>query len=288
MKPPPQTMIAIDQQTHDKAHAAQAGTTDLWRFPPLKFPPLTEWQEEDGAEADLTAPRLDLKSGTLTLHATTEEQAQAIISQLQQPREWQTQDEQENQHRITAPELPQGAVFTPLEVKHERHSPQLHTISVDFVQYQPPAPNRDATPEGDAVQRSEDFKMDGRPFSDYGARVLEGSTAALRAWKHREWHTAKHPLLTGQRADRYAPTRRKPQEVTVHLLWRASSLQQLHTNREAFLARLTLPEARQIDVAATGKRYAAIYKSEIVNDFYPQDAWLESSITFTIINEQEL
>ena len=249
-------MIAIDQQTHDKAHAAQAGTTDLWRFPPLKFPPLTEWQEEDGAEADLTAPRLDLKSGTLTLHATTEEQAQAIISQLQQPREWQTQDEQENQHRITAPELPQGAVFTPLEVKHER--------------------------------RSEDFKMDGRPFSDYGARVLEGSTAALRTWKHREWHTAKHPLLTGQQADRYAPTRRKPREVTVHLLWRASSLQQLHTNREAFLARLTLPEARQIDVAATGKRYAAIYKSEIVNDFYPQDAWLESSITFTIINEQEL
>lgn len=138
------------------------------------------------------------------------------------------------------------------------------------------------------MQRSEDFKMDGRPFSDYGARVLEGSTAALRAWKHREWHTAKHPLLTGQQADRYAPTRRKPREVTVHLLWRASSLQQLHTNREAFLARLTLPEARQIDVAATGKRYAAIYKSEIVNDFYPQDAWLESSITFTIINEQEL
>ena len=273
-------MIAIDQQTHDQAHAAQAGTTDLWRFPPLKFPPLTEWQEEDGAEADLTAPRLDVKSGTLTLHATTEEQAQAIISQLQQPRARKSAP-------LCCPRVaPRRSVHPPRGETRKAQPTVAHPLC-GLCAVPTPTPQPRCHPRGGRSAAQRGFQNGRQTFQRLWSACARGQHGSFESVEAPRVAYSQAPT-TGQLADLYAPTRRKPREVTVHLLWRASSLQQLHTNREAFLARLTLPETRQIDVEATGKRYAAIYKSEIVNDFYPQDAWLESSITFTIINEQEL
>lgn len=279
-------MIRIDNNNYEHAFFAEGGAMGLWQFPPLKAPKMHEWQEEDGAEVDLSSPRLDAKSGECVMHVLSESEYQAVRAKIEAARVFQTQDEQPNEIHLSSEEVvPQGITITPTEVKEEIFNQQIRTLYISYTQHQPTAPDRDVQPNPEGVMQSDDFKIDNIRVSEFGARALIGSTESFLIKKHREWHTMKHPLLTGQLADRYAPTRYKPFETTIRLLWRANSLQQLWNNRQAFLARLTLPEARQIEVKELGKRFAAIYKSESVTDFYPQNAWLESSITFTIIKE---
>lgn len=277
-------MVQINEETLKNTHVAEGGSRELWQFAPLKAPKWQEWQEEDGAEADLSTPRLDAKSGTLILLCASNEDKASVQRLCIKPRR-QTRPETPRTLYIQAPELVQGQEVIPTAVKAEHEGGEWWVLSINYTQHQQLLPDRDVQPLNTSLPEADDFRIDGIKISDFGARVLEGSTYPFAFLPMREWSITKHPLLSGQQPDLYAETRYKTHEVTMHLFWKADTLQRLWSNRKAFLARLTLEGERTIAVRDLGTAYKAVYKSENITAFYPSDNWIESDITFTIIQQ---
>jgi hypothetical protein len=130
---------------------------------------------------------------------------------------------------------------------------------------------------------NDDYAIDGRPFSFFNTRILEGSLSSIigeyRTKPVMEVDTADTdgvilgaPLLTFE-----------PYNATLRCLMTASSLDVLWSNYDALCSRMTAPETRHIWVKSTLMEYRCYYVSQRVVRFFPTPKpWIEFDITVNV------
>lgn len=269
----------IDIYTTYGLYVVESGYNGLIEWPALKPVDFNDWHERDGIEPDLSAPVLDKHEFTLSLAGRTPRaKADAFIATFGNNGAYHTlrSDEilrQYDVRLVSADPVDEqcGICFVTI------------TLADDFPLkgYTPLAPRSTIAPYND-------YAIDDKLFTDYGANILEGSLAEITRTPdvktNLERSVASLPgLMYDAEVVRY-----KEYDATLHCLMRAQTLTELWRNYDALLYNLVQPEPRYIGVSAVSKRYPCYYQSQRVNRFYGTGKiWLEFEITVKVFTTPE-
>ena len=134
-----------------------------------------------------------------------------------------------------------------------------------------------------AAAPNADYTLDGRKFTDYGVRVLQGAleevvkTPSVKDNLLRNINTQQGAWYDGK-AVVY-----KAKDIKISCLMRATTLTELWRNYDALLYDLIRPSERVLGVEELGAEYPFHYKSCQVVEFYPMDKiWLKFTLTITV------
>ncbi len=249
--------------------------------PALKPFPYNDWHEADGIDADLSAPRLSGRELTLRLASfdgfdTPQllDHLEALVSALSDGQ----------YHRFSFTGIGGRSYRLRLVSEPDRQLTQdLSIISLrladdfplDGYSYQPPRSN--------FFSRRPDL-LDGRPLTDYGAVVTQGTLASFTAsgeLKQGLTRSLAHrnETIHDVNGDRH----RKAREATLRLHLRASTFPELWNNLDALLFDLTRPEERTLTLSSPRqgvRRFRCAYKACRITAFYPApQPWLDLDIT---------
>lgn len=250
------------------------GYKELVAYPPLKDVELDDWQEEDGVEADLSAPKLD--SRTI--------QMQFAASGL------------DNRYLSFIALLGDGAYHT-FQIDEIERTYQLRLMQQPSLDYNKtlgkftlkfaddfPLNDYTYTAPRSSIMKVEDYTIDDVPFTDYGARVLKGALSYIvRQSAVKDALCVNLDAYNGAIYDSGAAVKYKAKEVKIPLLFRAENLTELWKNYDALLFNLTRPNERSLYVADLEQAFPCYYKSCEVDEFYPTDKiWLEITLTLVL------
>lgn len=249
---------------------SEGGYNELVAFPSLKSVKSIDWQEEDGIDADLSAPLLDSKELSMKFALSGVYYRSRAFIELLSDKAYHTFDFKEI-----------GRTYRLRMVSHTSLDTALYIgfITLRFADDFPMAGYTYAAPES-AIPAYDDYEIDGRRFTDYGVRVLAGTLAevekspAVKPNLLRNIGTQSGAIYDGERVTF------RSKEVKVKCLMRAATLPELWRNYDALLFDLARPEERRLYVDATGEEYPCHYKSCSVSEFYGTGKiWLAFTIT---------
>lgn len=266
--------------------AIEGGLNELLAYPPLKAVAFNDWHEEDGIDADLSAPRLAGKEFTIKLGVAGALDAPHTIERLDG---FLDKLREEVYHEFQFPSL--GGRTYRLRLVAEPSlslSQALGFVTLKLAEDAPMKGYEYLAPNS-SVARVDDYLLDGKPFTDYGVRVTAGTlTEFARRGEVKEARKRDLSTRSGVAYDRYDIVKHKSHEAKMHLHMRASSMAELWRNYDALLYDLHQPEARRIKVRDLGdKIFRSHYKSAQVSAFYPDDQpWLDFTLTLVIIGEE--
>lgn len=254
------------------------GYNELIAYPPMKSVDYTDWHEEDGIEADLSAPQLDTKEAQLKIACHTGYKSLCEFIGYLCNNSYHIFDCR-SIGRIYKLRLTQEPNLT-LDVYNA-----LDFITLKFADdfplqgYTYTAPNSVVAPYAD-------YLLDERLLTDYGVRVLAGSfgeivkTPQVKTNLLRNISTMPGAIYDG------SSVALKSKDVKVRCLMRANSLPELWRNYDALLYDLTRPGERGLEVKRLGQSFPCCYKGATVNTFYPTDKiWLDFSLTLTFTRD---
>lgn len=249
---------------------SEGGYNDLVAFPSLKSVKSIDWQEEDGIDADLSQPVLDSKEFNMKFALSGAYYRLGAFIELLSGKAYHTFDFKEI-----------GRTYRLRMVSHTNLDTGLYLgfitlrLADDF-----PMDGYTYAPPASTIPAYDDYEIDGRKFTDYGARVLAGTLAevekspAVKQNLLRNIRTQSGAIYDGERVTF------KSKEVKVKCLMRAATLPELWRNFDALLFDLVRPDERQLYADATGKEYPCHYKSCTVTEFYGTGKiWLVFTIT---------
>lgn len=260
------------------AYVTEGGFNDLATFPPLKTPPSNDWQEEDGIEVDLSAPRLDTREVTMKF-AFAEPNARLLdFIELLSDSAY---------HDFNCRAI--GRSFK-LRLTQGGSLDIVGGIRVATFKFADdfPMPASKVQPPQSDYPTYEEYLLDGRPLTDYGCHVLEGSLAeVLKASSVKQNLLRDIPSMQGAIYDGDGGARFKAKEAKIKCLMRASSLQQLWRNWDALLRQLASPGERELRVGlGLNRSFPCRYKSASVSAFYPDGKiWLEFALTLVFTRD---
>lgn len=244
----------------------------LIAYPPMKAVETNSWQEEDGVEADLSAPVTASREVTLNLILKGLYHDYAGLLET-------LADGAYHQFHIKSIGLSFKLRLNQCSVTNE--SATLARLSLRMADDFAPAYVLGNTPA--TVARYEDYFIDGVPFTSYDCRILEGTLSQLKKTPDvkpnmlRDIKTAAGVIYDA------AHVTFKEKEVTLHCLFRAQTLTELWDNYYRLFADLIKPGERTLYAAALEQEFSFYYKSATVYRFYPTDKiWLETAITIVI------
>ena len=256
-------------------YVVSGGWNEVLSYPPLKTPEANDWQEEDGIEADLTYPKLNISEPSIKFaYSGIYGNFLAFIEFLSDGA----------YHNFNCASI--GRSFT-LRMMQTPNLDMLHAfgfITIKFCNdftlcgytYQPPASR---------IMRVEDYLIDGFPFTDYGCRILQGSlaevikTPAVKQNLLRNIASQPGAIYDGHRVTF------KTKDVKLNCLMRAETLDELWRNYDALLFDLIRPDERLLEISELGQGIKCFYKCSSVTAFYPiGKIWLEFSLTLTFTN----
>lgn len=249
---------------------SEGGYNELAAFPPLKSVKSIDWQEEDGIDADLSAPVLDSKEFSMEFALSGAYYRLGAFVELLSDKAYHTFDFKEI-----------GRTYRLRMVSHTNLDTALYLgfITLRFADDFPMDGYTYAAPVS-TIPAYDDYEIDGRRFTDYGVRVLGGTLAevekspAVKPNLLRNIGTQSGVIYDGERVTF------KSKEVKVMCLMRAATLPELWRNYDALLFDLVRPEERRLYVDATGEEYPCHYKSCSVSEFYSTDKiWLAFTLT---------
>ena len=259
-----------DAFTEFGVFVSEGGYNDLVAFPSLKSVKSIDWQEEDGIEADLSAPVLDTKEFSMKFVFTGKNSRYGGFIELLSDKSY---------HTFNFREI--GRTCRLRMVSHTNLDTDLFLgfvtlrLADDFPLdgYTYTAPVSTVPPYGD-------YEIDGHKLTDYGIRVLAGTLAevekspAVKQNLLRNIGTQSGAIYDGERVTF------KTKEVKIKCLMRAASLSELWRNYDALLYDLVRPDERFLYVDATGEEYPCHYKSCAVTEFYgTEKIWLAFTLT---------
>lgn len=246
------------------------GYSALLSWPALKKVESIDWPEEDGIDADLSAPVLDTREFTVSFGTVDTERAAAMI-ELLSDKAYHSFDFREigKVFRLRLVSQPKKNVFYRLE----KFDLQL-ADDFPLTDYTYSAPVSD----GSVSQRG--YEIDGRDLSEYGVWILEGSDAEIQ-----KCPAAKKNLLqnigikSGAIYDGETVVY-QPKEVTLKCLIRGDTAI-FWCNYNALLYDLTRPGERCLYVEGIEEEYPCHYKSAKVSksDVIRGQIWCEFSVT---------
>lgn len=253
-------------------YVVQGGWNELIAYPPLKAVDNNDWQEEDGIEADLSAPVLNTREIQLKVAFTgLDSRFFALIRHLSDGA-YHTFDCRhiERTYRLRLVAQPNLAV--------------AHALGTTTLKLADDFPLQDYTYEKPAsnIATYNDYTFNGRPFTDYGVRVLKGTldevkkTPTVKTNLLRNISTQMGALYDGKNVTY------KSKDVKINCLMRADTLDELWRNYDALLYDLIRPNERRLRVKELNKEFPFYYKSCQVTEFYPTyKIWLQFALTVT-------
>lgn len=249
---------------------------ELVNYPSLKSVESNDWAEEDGLDVDLSEPKIDSKKVSIPFYCGLgTDTILRFINVLAQ--------------------RPFIASFTALNRAYKlrlisntklQQISELGVFALDFsldnpTIYSQPNPSSD-------IARCEDYLIDEIPFTDYGARVLDGAlNNIIKAPSLKEPLISKYDTQNGAIVDEDALCRYKHKEVNIPILMRATNINEFWSNYDALLNALISPNARSLYVAALDRNFDCYYKScrtkvfRITNN---NSIWWEFTLIFVFIN----
>lgn len=270
----------VDVYREYGVYVVEGGWNELLSFPPLKPVKSNDWQEEDGIEADLSAPVLNTRELTIKFAVGGVNANYGDFIELLNDNAY---------HTFNCVTI--GAQYTLRLVSHGSVdlAQQLGFLSIRFANDFPPVFDEGnvPVPTGGGVTPSSDFTLDEKPLSDYGVRVLDGSLNEIK-----KGGTVKQGLLRnigsqgGAVYDEDIEVHYKSKDVKLRCLLRADNLSEMWQNYYALLHDLIQPEERSLFVEELDTAFACFYKSSSVTDFSPNGrVWLEFTLTLTFCRD---
>lgn len=253
-------------------YVTSGGFNELVAFPPLKSVDSNDWQEEDGVEADLSAPVLNTREIQVKFaFGGLFSRFCAFIELLSDGA----------YHEFDCAHIQRTFTLRMTQQPNLDVARMLGTVTIKFSDdfpmkgYKYKAPVSEVTP-------SDDYSLDNTPLTDYGCRVLKGSlsevmkTAQVKQNLLRNIKTKTGAIYDGKRVTF------KSKDVKLYCLMRAESLTELWRNYDALLHDLIQPEERLLSVRELEQDFPCYYKSCQVSDFFPDGKiWLEFTLTLT-------
>lgn len=254
-------------------YVIQGGWNELIAYPPLKAVESNDWQEEDGIEADLSAPVLDTREVSLRIAFGGLDNRLIELLELLSDGAYHMFDCRHigRMYKLRLVSMPNLTIA-------ERIGTVTLKLADDF-----PLDNYVYNAPSSAVAPNADYTLDGRKFTDYGVRVLQGAleevvkTPSVKDNLLRNINTQQGAWYDGK-AVVY-----KAKDIKISCLMRATTLTELWRNYDALLYDLIRPSERVLGVEELGAEYPFHYKSCQVAEFYPMDKiWLKFTLTITV------
>lgn len=259
-----------DAFTEYGVYVQEGGYNELVAYSALKQIKSNDWQEEDGIEADLSNPTLNTKEFSMKIVLSGADYRWGGFIELLSDKAYHVFDfrEIERTYRlrlVSNPNLDAAAYIGFVTLKFADDFP------LDEYTYAEPK---------SAIPQYGDYELDGKLFTDYGVRVLEGTlneiekSPVIKQNLLRNIGTNKGAIYDGKQVTY------KTKDVKVNCLMRAKTLPELWHNYDALLYDLVRPEERHLYVDETGYEYPCHYKSCSVSEFYASEKiWLKFTIT---------
>lgn len=255
-------------------YAVLGGWNELIAFPPLKTVTSNDWQEEDGIEADLSAPRLNTRECTVKFaYCKGADSVAGLISVLSKGA----------YHEFCIKSLGRDCSLRMTQVTAmTADGGDFGSVSIKFADDFPLDGYKYEKPDSD-IPTAEDYFLDGVPLTDYGVRVLQGGLAELLKPPAVKQNLLRNlPHLDGAQYDGGRVTF-KSKDIKLPCLMRADSMATLWRNRDALLYDLVRPGERILAVDALGLEFPCHYKQCAVSEFFPDGRpWLRFSMTLTL------
>ena len=259
-----------DAYTEYGVYVIEGGFNELIAMPPLKEVEYNDWQEEDGIEADLTDPKLNTRD--LTLKFGTPKLMSGFISLLillsdEAYHEFDCRSigRKYNLRLLSQPNLDKIRDYGFVALKFADDFP------FDGYKYQKPQ---------STLPFNDDYTLDGKPFSEWGITILDGSMAEiLKSPTVKTNLTRNLKTLPGAIYDSKVVTY-KSKDIRLKCFMSAKTLTELWRNYDALLYDLIRPEERLIEALDIAEEFPCFYVSCSVSNFYPTGKiWLEFTLT---------
>lgn len=283
-----QARIIIDGiDTFDRfgVFALESGINELISYPPLKAVASNDWHEQEGVDVDLSAPRLDGRTASVKIGVSGEIGSAFAITRLDAFLAFLRQ----KVYRVFRFGFLGGREYT-LRLVGEPNLTIVQALGFTTIKVADDFPQKGYTyvaPQS-SIPSYDDYLLNGRPFTDYGARVTAGTLADFaRRADVKVGLTRNIATRNGIIGDAEGVVRQKGKEVKMRLHFRAETFAELWRNYDALLYDLTRPGERTIRVRDLGNRdYQTHYKSAQVTAFYPDDRpWLDTTISLMVVRE---
>lgn len=260
----------IDAYSSFGVFVANGGYNELAGFAPLKNVQSNEWQEEDGAEFDLSAPVLDSRELSIQFAAHGSRYELGAFLELLSDKSY---------HVFEFRELGRTYKLRLISSTNLSLAYQLGFVTLRFADDFPLDNYTYKAPQSTIVSQSR-YEIDGVSLADYGVFVLQGSlvevekSPAVKKNLLRNINSQKGAIYDGE------VVAYETKEVKINCLMRAGSLSEFWRNYDALLHDLSKPNERTLYVDATGYEYPCYYKNCSVNSFAPTGKiWFEFSLT---------
>lgn len=263
-----------DVYTEFGVYVIEGGWKELVNLPPLKAVKSNDWQEEDGIEADLSAPVLNTREVTIKF---------AISGAFARYSDFLALLCDGAVHSFNCSEI--GRTFRLRLVSQASLDAArlLGFLSLKFADDYPLDGYTYQAPTGGGVPQSDDYLFDDTRFSDYGVRLLKGTLSeVMKAPNVKTALLRNIPSQAGAIYDTQGDVTFKSKDVKLTCLLRASNLSEFWRNYYALLYDLTKPDERVLYVAELEQEFKCFYKSCSVSDFCPVGrVWLQFTLTLT-------
>ena len=147
----------------------EGGYNELVSYPPLKEVTTNDWQEEDGIEADLSAPVLNTRELTINFVAMRGAEGLGALADLLSDMAYHTfyHGRMNRKFRLRLVKQPNLQWSLQLGFVGFRFADDF---PMEGYSYQPPV---------STVSAYGDYTLDDRLLTDYGVRVLQGTLASI-------------------------------------------------------------------------------------------------------------
>lgn len=256
------------------------GWNELLAYPALKTVDSNDWQEEDGIEADLDNPRLNTKEASLKI---------AYSGLFSRFIEFVTLLADRGYHDFNCASIGRRFTLRLTQMPNLDAYKSLGFITLKLANDFPLLDYTYKAPES-SIFSSDDYLIDGKAFTDYGCRILQGSLSEIMKTADVKTSLIRNiNILPGAEYDDDAKITFKSKDVKLKCLMRAATLAELWRNYDALLYDLIRPEERMLEVSELEQTFPCYYKSASVSQFFPDDKiWLEFTLTLTFTHSFRL
>lgn len=260
----------VDVYAQHGVYITAGGYNGLVAFPPLKSVVSNDWQEEDGAEVDLSAPVLNTKEVQITF---------AFGGLFARFCDFLTLLSDGAYHDFNCAYIGRTYKLRLTQQPNLDIVRTLGTATLKFADDFPLSGYIYNSPQSGVVQ-SDAYQLDGLNLTQYGCHILQGTLAEVMKSAQVKPNLLRNiPTKSGAIYDPQTVTY-KTKEVKLKCLCRADTLSELWRNYDALLYNLTLPDGHVLTVAELEQDFPFYYKSCSVSDFYPDGKiWLAFTLT---------
>lgn len=254
------------------------GYNGLVAMPPLKSLDTNDWQEEDGIEADLSAPVLK------TQEATVQFAAIGLYSRLA---DFVNHLADGAYHTFDCKSIGRTYTLRMTQMPNLTYAQRLGAFAIKFANdfplkgytYQAPSSN---------IAEVRDYTLDDAPFTKYGCRICAGSLAEVKKAADVKTNLLRNLLRRSGAIYDGTKVTFKSKDVKLYVHTRAATLVALWRNMDALLYDLIRSGERTLYVAALEQEFPCVYKSCSAKAFYPEDVWLDFELTLTFTRDFRL